>query len=343
MRIAEMTKLGEITFREVPRPEPGPGEIVLRIHAVGICGTDLKAYRRGHPYFAPPCVLGHEFSGTVHTVGADVSRFTVGDRVVAAPYVECGGCEVCQRGLGELCRQKPFVSGALQEYVLLPEEIVNKATFALRPDISFATASLAEPLACVINGIEKAAVSADDTVLVIGGGPMGALLALVARSITPDLAISEIAPARIEALGRLGLPVINPSVEDLPERLEMLFGRPAASQVLIAVGLPPVAEGAMKYVAPGGTALLFGGLPKGAKLTVDPYAIHYQEVTLCGSFGFRLEHFRRAVEWLEVHGSLAKSLISSTVRFEEVETAFTLAEQAEGLKTVVLFEENDER
>ena len=116
MRIAELTEIGKIEYRESPVPHAGSGELLIRTRAVGLGGTDLKAFLRGHPYFKPPCILGHEFSGTIAEVGEGVEQYSVGEAVIAAPYVECGQCKLCLRDLGELCKQKAFVPGALQEF-----------------------------------------------------------------------------------------------------------------------------------------------------------------------------------------------------------------------------------
>lgn len=342
MQIAELTEIGKIEYRQGPVPHAGPGDLVIRTRAVGLCGTDLKAFLRGHPYFKPPCILGHELAGTISEVGAGVKEFAVGEAVVAAPYVECGQCDLCLRDLGELCKQKAFVSGALQEYILIPREIVNAATYRLPPGVDFIAGSLAEPLACVVNGIEKASIEKRDSVLVVGGGPMGALLALMARTITPRVAVSEIAPSRISALQNLDLAVVDPTQEDMSLQLEEHFGKPRADKVLIAVGLRSVAEEALIWAAPGGTVLLFGGLPKEDRLTIDPFAVHYQEVSIVGSFGYRLDHFHTAISWLNQHSAEAARLVTHTVPFEQVEAGFEIARRADGLKTVVVFGEGDE-
>ena len=342
MQIAELTEIGKIEYRQIPVPQAGPGEIVIKTRAVGLCGTDLKAFVRGHPYFKPPCVLGHEFAGTIAEVGTGVEAFAVGEAVVAAPYVECGQCDLCLRDLGELCKHKAFISGALQEYILVPREIVNAATVRLPQGVDFVTGSLAEPLACVVNGIEKASIESRDSVLVVGGGPMGALLAQMARSITLRVAVSEIAPTRISALRNLDLTVIDPSLRDTSQHLEEQFKASQADKVLIAVGLRAVAEEALAWAAPGGTVLLFGGLPKDERLTIDPFAVHYQEVSIVGSFGYRLDHFRTAMAWLNENSEEAARLVTHTVPFEEVEEGFEIARRGDGLKTVVVFGEGDE-
>ena len=342
MNIAELVEIVRIGHREASAPCAGPGELVVKTRAVGLCGTDLKAFLRGHPYFTPPCVLGHEFTGTVAEVGRGVKGFSIGDAVVAAPYVECGTCGLCRRDLGELCQNKAFVAGALQELLLLPREIVEAATFRLPSGVGFAVGSLAEPVACVVNGIERASVGSRDSVLVVGGGPMGALLALMARSISGRVVVSEIVPARIEALRGIGLPVVDSSMESVPQRLEEAFGSPHADKVLIAVGAGAVAEEALEWTAPGGTALLFGGLPKGERLTIDPFSIHYRETAITGSFGFRLDHFRAAVSWIGEHPSEAAHIVTNTVPFHDVAAGFELGRRAGGLKTVVTFGAGDE-
>jgi len=163
----------------------------------------------------------------------------------------------------------------------------------------------------------------------------------MARSITLRVAVTEIAPARIVALRNLGLTVIDPSQQDIPQQLEH-FGSPQANKVLIAVGVAPVAEEALAWAAPGGTVLLFGGLPKEARLTIDPFAVHYQEVSIVGSFGYRLDHFQTAIAWLSKHATDAARLVTHTVPFEQIEAGFEIARRGDGLKTVVVFGEGDE-
>jgi len=342
MRAAELVEIGRIAHRDVPEPVPGTGEIVLRTRAVGLCGTDLKAYVRGHPFFTPPCILGHEFTGDVLALGEGVERFRIGDTVVAAPYVECGVCDACRRGVGELCSNKAFVSGALQEQILIPQRIVETATFFLPPGVEADVGTLAEPVACVLNGIERAGVRPGDTVLVVGGGPMGVLLAMVARSLQATVLISEISPKRIAAIEALGFPVADPSTGALEKRMRVVLDREDADKVLIAVGVKGAAEEAIGRVAVGGTALVFGGLARGERLEVDAYAIHYQEVGVVGSFGFRREHFREAVEWLEQNNVAAAAMITGRVGFAEIEAGFEMARRADGLKTVVMVHDGNE-
>jgi len=338
MKIAELIEIGKIAYRDVPVPEPGPGEALVKTCAVGLCGTDVKAYFKGHPYFSPPTVLGHEFTGIVAKVGEGVTQFAVGDRVVAAPYVECGKCALCRRGLGELCPDKAFINGAFREFILLHRSIVERATFRLNAKVDFATGSLAEPLACAFNGIEKEEINPGDRTLVIGAGPMGVMLALLAKAQGADVIVSEISPERLAAARKLGLDALPPGDNGLVGQLKEHWGRVDADRVLVAVGSRSVFEDGFNLAASGGRVLLFGGLPKEEKVCVDAFRVHYREISLVGSFGFNLQQFKQAVAWLNEHPSLAKRLITYTVPFSEIARAFDLAKEAKELKIVVEFD-----
>jgi L-iditol 2-dehydrogenase len=340
MRVAQLVELGRVEVRSAPLPVPGASEARIRVSAVGLCGTDVKAFRRGHPYFPPPCVLGHEVVGIVDAVGREVRGLAEGGRVVCAPYVECGGCPTCLSGAGELCEHKSFIAGALQEYLILPREIAAQGTFLVPAGVSDNTATFAEPVACALNGIERAGVRHSDRILVVGGGPMGVLLALVARTLSSRVLVSEVRSARREHLRRLGLSVANPAETPMADALIAAFGAPEADRVLIAVGDRAVAEESVGWTAAGGTALLFGGLPKGDRLSLDAFAIHYREVTVAGSFGFQLRHFRDAVRWIEQHPHTLDGMVTTSMPLAEVARAFAEAERLDGLKTVIRFDDD---
>lgn len=335
MRVAELVELGRVAVRTAPVPVPGPGEARMRVRAVGLCGTDVKAFRRGHPYFRPPCVLGHEAAGTIDAVGDGVRSVRVGERVVSAPYVECGSCDVCRRGAGELCEHKAFTAGALQDYLILPARILATATLTVPDSVSDDLATLAEPLACARNGVERAGVLAGDRVLIVGGGPMGALLGVLSATITSHVLVSEPNASRRGHLAKLGLASVDPAGAALAPALTERFGGPEADRVLVAVGDRVVAEEAVAWTARGGTALLFGGLPKGEPFCLDSFAIHYREVTVAGSFGFQVRHFREAVAWIAAHSDALAPIVTTAVSLDDAATAFGSAADPDGLKTVI--------
>lgn len=337
MKVAELIGLGKIVYRDYPRPTPGPGELIIKVQAVGLCSTDVKACFYGHPYLSPPCVLGHEFTGTVTEVGAGVTRFRIGDAVVAAPYVECGQCALCKQGLGELCSHKSFISGALQEYVRLPSRIVEQATLVLPEGVNFVLGTLVEPLACVFNAIERAKVQAGKYVLVIGAGPMGIMLAQVAESFGANVLVSERSQARLQAAERLGIPVIRSTDQDFTDLLDTVWARREADIVFVAVGASAAVEQSLGLVSPGGTLVVFGGMPKGELLRLDAYSIHYREVTVTGSFGYRAAHFRQAAQWLAKYAHRVEGIITDVIPFTDVLGALQRVRDGHGLKTVVRF------
>ena len=294
MKVAKYLGIEEIKIVEEDISAIGPGELLIEVKAAGICGTDLKAYLHGHPYFTPPCVLGHEFSGVVAQAGEEAG-FEEGDRVVAAPYLGCGRCRLCLRGLEELCADKSFIEGAFQEYIRLPKRIVKNGTFPIPEGVDFTVASLAEPLACAINGVQRDEVKKGDKVLIIGAGPMGLLLAILAQVEGGDVLVSELGKERLEAAQELGFEVANPREKEFEGRINRWTKGFGADLVIVAVGITQVVEEGFSHLAPGGRMLLFGGLPKGSSLNVDSFLIHYKEITLLGSFGFSADHFKEAV------------------------------------------------
>src|SRR5262249_23934391 len=174
---------GDLRAEELPVPVPGPGEVVLKIDAALTCGTDVKTLRRGHPVMIPkiPTVFGHEFAGTVSAVGAGVALHE-GDRVVAANSAPCGACASCRGGRPNLCEDLLFVTGAYGEFIALPPRLVSLNVVPLAPSLPAARAAFAEPLACALLAIERARIEAGQTVVVLGHGPFGCLLGVLARA-----------------------------------------------------------------------------------------------------------------------------------------------------------------
>src|SRR5882724_12002522 len=173
---------GDLRFEDIPVPEPGDGEIVVRIDAALTCGTDVKVLRRGHPVMIPhvPTVFGHELAGTVGRVGRGVAGLKEGDRVVAANSAPCGACRFCREERENLCEDLLFVNGAYGEYIALPSRLVATNVVRLGDSLPARRAAFAEPLACALLGIERGHVAKSMTVAIIGHGPLGCLLALVA-------------------------------------------------------------------------------------------------------------------------------------------------------------------
>jgi L-iditol 2-dehydrogenase len=291
---------GDVRLEDAPDPSPGPGEVLVQVEVALTDGTDLKAYRRGHPLLLAetPSPFGHEFCGV--EVGS-------GRRVVAANSAPCGACAACGRDQETLCEDRPFSNGAYAELVAVPERIARVNLLSVPPALASELAAMVEPLACCLHGVGRAEISAGDTVAVLGVGPIGLMLC-----------------ACVADAG--GIPV---AVGGRPERraLASLFGaRPGdgkgADVVIEAAGTLQAWQDALGLVRPGGRVVFFGGLEPGAELAVDPYRLHYEELTLRGAFHHAPRHVRAALAFLASGAYPWERLITHRVALEELPALF---------------------
>jgi L-iditol 2-dehydrogenase len=287
---------GDLRVEEVPRPEPGPGDVLVQIEVALTDGTDLKTFRRGHPLLAreSPTPFGHEFCGIVD-----------GRRVVAANSAPCGACDGCARG--EQCRELLFLAGAYADWILVPERIAAVNLHDVPPGIEPEVAAMVEPLACCLRGVERAGIHAGDTVAILGAGPIGLMLA-----------------ACVADAG--GWPVV---VGGRPERQELveLFGAETgtgagADVVIEAVGSEGAWTDAVDLVRPGGTVVMFGGLPRDARPPVDAYRLHYEELTVRGSFHHTPATVRAALGFLGSGAYPWERLVTHRILLDELPALF---------------------
>jgi len=314
--------LGErkLDVQSVPEPQ---GAFVVRVSGCDICGTDLKTYLHGHPNFTPPCILGHEFVGTVERAPAETG-FVPGDPVVVAPYGECGKCERCLRGAGERCRNKYLVSsGAFCELVEVPLEFVEKGVIKLdAPDDAF---TLVEPLSCVLTAMDKMRISKESSVLIAGGGPMGMLFALMLLSQGVRVTISEPVETRRAQVSALGVDVVLPADVDASRY----------DNIVVAVNLPKLVEQYVQGVADNGTVHVFAGMPGGTIFALDAHAIHYRGVTVTGSSGFNLPAFHRAYDLIKADPAHFRKLITHRFPLEKATEAFETLAQGKAFKVLI--------
>lgn len=296
MKAALLYAPGDLRIEEVPRPEPGPGDVLVQIEVALTDGTDLKTFRRGHPLLAQesPARFGHEFCGLVD-----------GRRVVAANSAPCGICDGCTRG--DQCRVLTFLAGAYADWIVVPEHIAEVNLHDVPPGIAPEVAAMVEPLACCLRGIERACINAGDSVAILGAGPIGLMLA-----------------ACVADAG--GWPVV---VGGRPERLELveLFGAEGgagngADVVIEAVGSDAAWTDAVELVRPGGTVVMFGGLPRDARPPVDAYRLHYEELTVRGSFHHTPATVRAALAFLASGAYPWHRLVTHRVLLDELPSLF---------------------
>lgn len=292
---------GDLRLEDVPPPAPGDGDVLLQVEVALTDGTDLKAYRRGHPVLLGelPSRFGHE------VCGIDVAT---GRRVVVANSAPCGACGACRRGQETLCEKLfPLLNGAYAELLLVPERIASKNLLAVPPGLPPEVAALSEPLACCLHGIEVAGVEHGQTVAIVGLGPIGLMLcACVADAGGRAVAVGSREERRALAAS-FGA---------------VLADAEGADVVIEAAGTVEAWERALSLVRPGGTVLAFGGLPRDARVAVDPYRIHYEEVRLVGSFHHTPRQFRAALAFLASGAHPFERLITHQVGLEGVGLLF---------------------
>ncbi|MDX6630900.1 MAG: L-iditol 2-dehydrogenase [Gaiellales bacterium] len=287
----------DVRLEHVAEPVPGPGEVVLRIEAALTCGTDAKCYRRGHPVLLgpAPAPFGHEYAGLVVACG-EGAPFSEGDLVCGVNSAPCGECPPCTSGREELCTNLyPLLNGAYAEMLKVPAHIARVNLHRVPEGVPPEVAAAIEPLACAVHGADDAEAGPGQRIAILGRGPLGRLLALAcdARGAFPEL------------LGR---------GEGAPSSYDT---------VIEAAGTPEAWSHAIDLAAPGGTVVLFGGLPRETVVPVDSYRLHYEALTLRGSFHHRPRDVRAALALLE----RAASSIARVLTHE-----FALADVVEPLR-----------
>jgi len=330
---------GDLRDERVPVPDPAPGEVVLRIDAALTCGTDVKTLRRGHPVMIPhvPTVFGHEFAGRVAAVGAGVSSVREGDHAVAANSAPCRRCPLCRAGRPNLCEDLLFVNGAYGEFIALPPRLVAENLVTLDAATPAARAAFAEPLACAMLGVERARVEPGQSVVVLGHGPLGCLLAMVAGARRARVILVGKRGWRLDRVRSLGIAEVidATATNDLVAELRAATGGRGADVTIDATGRPEVWAQAVDAVGRGGCVVFFGGCAPGTSVSVDTRRAHYEELTLLGAFHHTPELIRRAVELLEANTIEPEALITQRMNLGGVREALELMATGKALKVLI--------
>jgi L-iditol 2-dehydrogenase len=343
MRAAVLEDLNRLVVKEVPDPEIGPGEVLVRVRACAVCGSDVRIFHHGNPRVNPPQILGHEIAGDVVAVGPGVGRFKVGDRVATAADVPCGICEYCRSGMGNNCAINYALGyqfqGGFAELLPLNQITVNYGPVHHIPDgMGYDTATLAEPLACCLNGLERSFLKPGESVLIIGAGPAGILLAEAATALGAALVIlAQRSPARLElAKGFRADAFIATAEQDLVEAVMGLTGGQGVDIAITACASPEAQEQALAVVRPRGRVNYFGGLPRNSRtINLDSNVIHYRECYIHGSHGSVPRQHRVALDLLARGRVKTEGLITHRFPLERTAEAFAAQEQRRGLKVVV--------
>ena len=334
---------GDIRLENCTIPEAGYGEILIRVRAAGVCGTDLRIFN-GTKAIKTPRIIGHEFAGDVVMVGNGVTEFVPGDRVAVYPVISCSACDACRQGRTNICLNRITLGyeldGGFAEYVLIPAVAVERGNVSKLPgNISYEEGAVSETLAAVYNGCKRANVKAGDSVLVVGAGPVGLMHIQLAKAHGAELIIVSEPQNEKRAKARLlgAHAAVDPVNENLRERInQMTFGK-GMDAVIIAVGIPKVIEESLEYVKKGGSYVIFAGCQTGSRITIDPNLIHYREVTLTGSSAANPEYQREMLRMVAEGQIDLKAVISNVLPAERWKEAFAMKATYDGFKSVLVF------
>jgi L-iditol 2-dehydrogenase len=329
---------GDLRYEEIPIPEPGPGEVLVRIEAALTCGTDVKTLRRGHPVMIPklPSVFGHELAGTVVALGAGVDNVRVGERVVSANSAPCGVCPYCEHGQPNLCDDLLFVNGAYAEYIALPPRLVARNLVRVAAGVPASRVAFAEPVACCLHAIDRADLEPGDTLAVFGHGPLGLLLGLLGQAAGARVILAGKAGPRLAVATRLGFAACL-DVTGVADPVGMIRASAGGGVrcAIDATGRPEVWEQAVAAVDKGGTVLFFGGCAPGTSIQLDTRRVHYEELRLLGVFHHTPALIRRAVGLLAEGALDPTGLMTHSMTLREVPQALALMSRGEALKVLI--------
>lgn len=349
MIAATYTQGGTLAIADVPVPEIGEDELLVRVEATSLCGTDVKIARHGHRKLKPgqTLVLGHEFVGTVERAGTWVTPFKAGERVGVAPNIGCGACEMCGRGLMNMCPDYSALGinldGSHTEFIRIPAPAIRQGcVIPLARGVSSIEASLAEPLSCAVNGIRAAGVTQGDVVLVYGAGPMGLMnLMLALLSGAAEVLVVDLNDSRLEKARELGAAkTFNPQNGSVPSWVMQQTGNRGVNVVITAVPVPEIQPEAVTLLAPFGRLCLFAGLPAGSSpAPLDTNAIHYKNLIVTGMTGGAPHDYRTALRLIAARRVEVRQIISHVLPIREVGRAYELALAGRGVKIVLVAEE----
>ncbi|NTU41924.1 MAG: zinc-binding dehydrogenase [Nitrospirales bacterium] len=336
MLASYLIRPGVLELREVPTPSPARGEVLLKIKAALTCGTDLKAFLRGHPMIPMPGVFGHEFSGIVAAVGEGVQGFREGDEVMAVHSGPCLVCPYCRKGLYNLCEKimETKVLGGFAEYILLPQHIVQQNLFPKPATIGFDEAAFLEPLACVVHGMNSLPATKGDKVLIMGTGPIGLLHLMLTKKKGAEVMITGRKRERLEAAAQLGADRVV-RTDELTSAVREFTNGLGVDSVIECTGQLEVWESSIQYLRRGGTVLLFGGVKGGTSARFDTYRLHYDEITLRGSFHFSPSDVKTAYDLLKETIDVTP-LISGRYPLAELPKALENLSEGKGLKYAII-------
>lgn len=349
MKAARLHSPGNITVDEIPTPIAGAGDIVIKVRAASICGTDRRIAANGHFKLqdGTPRVLGHEFAGEIIEAGSEVAGYAVGDRVSVTPNVGCGRCANCLVGLNNMCPSyEAFgitMDGGFQEYVRIPGFAINRGNvFHLPGSVTYADAALVEPLSCCYNAVSKLGVGPTTTVLIMGAGPIGACHVMLSKLYgARKIIVSNNRQPRLDFAASVGADVlVNLTERDLATAVDEETGGRGIDVALTCVSKPEVQAQAVQLLATHGRVNFFAGLGKAQTVPLDTNRVHYRGLTLTGTTGSSNSDYAESLRLVGERRLDLSPLVSQTFTLDDIEKAMAYAGSGQGMKAMILFESN---
>ncbi len=325
MKAITYQSLGEIALSELDNPEPAQHEVVVKVHASGICHTDIDILygRYGSSKF--PIVPGHEYAGEIVSVGKGVTNLSEGQRVVVDPNFHCGDCRSCKKGLTNLC-DKLGAYGVTQHGGFAEFSAVHQDNIFPISDMPYGIAALAEPVGCVLNGLDAIDTDACENAMIFGAGPIGMLMALSLRTKgVNDITMVDLNDSRLELAESFGLKAIAAASDDLTSTEK------SVDLVADATGVPQVAEKLINYAANGGNVLFFGVCPPGETIAVSPHDVFRRQIRLAGTHSLN-HNIPEAINAIEAIGPEIERLVSHRVELNEIKAFLEKSNQSNSLK-----------
>jgi L-iditol 2-dehydrogenase len=344
MKVVRFHAPGDVRFEDMPEPEAGPGEVKIRVRNCSTCGTDVKISKFGHHHIHPPRVMGHEIAGEIVALGDGVEGWSAGDRVQVIAAIPCGHCDECKRGRMTICPNQESMGyhyeGGFAQFMVVPAKVLAVNGLNRIPEgVSFAEASVAEPLACVLNGQELARVGEGDDVVVVGSGPIGCLHVRLAKARgAARVFLIDLNRARLDMAADLVKPdlaIAGEEVDVVQAVLDATGGR-GADVVITAAASGAAQEQALQMVARQGRVSFFGGLPKDKPtVTVDSNLVHYRELTIVGANGSSPAHNAEALRLIATGAVPVADLITHRLPLESAIDAFGIVARGEAIKVTI--------
>ncbi len=347
MKAAVYYGVQDIRIEEMDKPQINQDEILIKVKACAVCGTDIRIYNYGH--FKIPegdkRILGHEIAGEIAEVGTNVKGYHVGQRVVVPPNVGCGDCKMCKQGFNQLCSDYEAFgiswNGGFAEYMKVPAHAVQSGNVIHIPEsLSYEEAALCEPLSCCYNSYKAVDTKPGESVVIIGAGPIGVLHAMINKIAgATKVMMVDIIDSRLEEVRVLGVAdvLINSQTEDLQTRILQETNGLGADIVITANSVPAIQQVALEIAAVHGRISLFGGMPKGKEhVTLNTNLIHYKELKVVGTTGSSLQHVIDSIAIAASDRMDLKPVVTGRFKIDEAKEAFAYAASGAGLKAIIV-------